>query len=137
MQILFIIVVGFLLSGIRVIKQYERSIILTLWKYSYTLKPGFKWIIPIIQTSTRVDVREKAVDVPSQEAMTGDNIPCIINAVIYYNINANESEKSVLNVQNVHYAMIQFAQTTMRNVIGQYELDELLKNRDKASKVIK
>jgi len=132
-----IIILVFLLSGIRVIKEYERRVIFTLGKYTGILTPGLKRIIPIIQTTTKVDIREKAVDVPSQEAMTKDNISCTINAVIYYEIKKDQVNRSVINVKYLDYAMSQFAQTTMRNILGQFELDELLINRAAASEKIK
>lgn len=109
----------------------------TLGKYTGILSPGFRMIIPIIQTIQTIDIREKAVDVSSQEAMTKDNIPCRINAVIYFRIQEGEVQNAVLNVKNLDYAMSQFAQTTMRNIVGQFELDELLANRDKAGEKIK
>jgi len=84
-----------------------------------------------------VDVREKAVDVPSQEAMTKDNISCSINAVLYYKVKEEEVDKAVINVKYLDYAMTQFAQTTMRNIVGQFELDELLAKREEASAKIK
>ncbi len=91
----------------------------------------------VAQTSQNVDIREKAVDVPSQEAMTKDNISCNINAVIYYKIQEVRVDRSVINVRNLDYAMTQFALTTMRNIVGQFELDELLAKREEASKKIK
>jgi len=126
-----------LFSGIKVVKEYERRVVFTLWKYTKILNPGLKRIIPIIQISTRVDIREKAVDVPSQEAMTKDNISCSINAVIYYEIKKEHVNRAVINVKNLDYAMSQFAQTTMRNIVGQFELDELLQKRQEASDEIK
>ena len=94
-------------------------------------------IVPIIEQTINVDIREKAVDVPSQEAMTKDNISCTVNAVLYYRIKEDQVEKSVLNVRNLDYAMAQFALTTMRNIIGQFELDELLSKREEAALKIK
>jgi len=134
---LIVIVIVFLLSGIRIIKEYERRVIFTLGKYTGILTPWLKWIIPGIQKTTRVDIREKAVDVPSQEAMTKDNISCTINAVIYYEIKKDQVDRSVINVKFLDYAMSQFAQTTMRNIVWQFELDELLTNRKEASEKIK
>jgi regulator of protease activity HflC (stomatin/prohibitin superfamily) len=131
----FIILI--LATGVRVIKEYKRSVVFTLGKYSGILRPGLRLIIPIVQTTMTVDIREKAVDVPSQEAMTKDNIPCRINAVIYYRIKPEEVMNAVINVRNLDYAMSQFAQTTMRNIVGQYELDELLANRDQVGAKIK
>lgn len=94
-------------------------------------------MIPIIQRVVITDIREKAVDVPSQEAMTKDNVSCSINAVIYYKVKSDEVEKSLINVKNIDYAMSQFAQTSMRNIVGQFELDQLLSDRESASVRIK
>lgn len=138
MEIVLIILLSiYLLSWIRVVKQYKRKVVFTWWKYTKILTPGFKFIWPIIQTTDDVDIREKAVDVPSQEAMTKDNISCNINAVIYYRVKEAHVEKSVINVKNLDYAMTQFALTTMRNSVGKFELDELLAKREEASKEIK
>lgn len=131
-----VLIVLFFLT-FKVIDQYERGVILTLWRYQTTMQPWLKIIIPLIQRIIKVDIREKAVDVPSQEAMTKDNISCSINAVLYYRIKESEAEKAILNVQYVDYAMSQFAQTTMRNVVWQFELDELLSNRQAASSKIR
>jgi len=95
------------------------------------------WIFPIFQITDTVDIREKAVDVPSQEAMTKDNISCSINAVIYYRVKEDQVERSIINVKYLDYAMTQFAQTTMRNIVGKFELDELLAKREEASLEIK
>lgn len=132
-----VLIVILLLTGIKVVKQYKRGIVFTLGKYTTTLKPGLKVIVPFIQKITQVDIRERAVDVPSQEAMTKDNISCSINAVIYYKIKENQVDRAVINVANLAYAMSQFAQTTMRNIVGRFELDELLSNREEASKLIR
>lgn len=134
---LFIIAIIYLLSWLKIVKQFERRIVFTLWKYQKILTPGLKFIWPIIQSSVGIDVREKAVDIPSQEAMTKDNISCNINAVIYYRIKEDQVDKAVINVKNLDYAMTQFALTTMRNIIWQFELDELLEKREEASKRIK
>lgn len=137
MNRLLILIVVYFIAGIRIVKQYERRVVFTLGKYTGILPPGLKFIWPIIQTSKNVDIREKAVDVPSQEAMTKDNISCSINAVIYYEIKENQVDRSVINVKYLDYAMSQFAQTTMRNIVGQFELDELLAKRAEASEKIK
>lgn len=135
--ILFIIVVIILFAMIKIVKEYKRGVVFTLGKYTGILRPGLRLVIPFVQTVTMVDIRERAVDVPSQEAMTKDNISCSINAVIYYKIKLKEVDRAVNNVANLHYAMIQFAQTTMRNIVGQFELDELLTNREEASAKIR
>ena len=131
------LIILYFLFWIRIVKQYERKVVFTLGKYEWILTPWFKFIRPIIQTSKTVDIREKAVDVPSQEAMTRDNISCSINAVIYYEIKPDQVDRAVINVKYVDYAMSQFAQTTMRNIVGQFELDELLTNRQEASNAIR
>ena len=122
---------------VRVVNQYERKVVLTLWKFSRVLTPWLNLIIPIIESTITVDVREKAVDLPSQEAMTKDNIACWVNAVIYYRVKEDQVDKAVLNVRNPDYAMTQFALTTMRNIVGQFELDELLAKREEAADKIK
>ncbi len=130
-----IFLVVFLSLSIRIVDQYEKGVIFTLGKYSRTAEPGLRFIIPFIQTCTKVDMRERAVDVPSQEAMSKDNVSLTINAVLYYAI--DDAMKSVVNVRALEYAIMQFAMTTMRNIVGQFELDELLANKEEASKKIK
>jgi regulator of protease activity HflC (stomatin/prohibitin superfamily) len=118
----------FILTWIRQINQYERGIVFTMGKYAKTWQPGWHFLIPVFQRMQKVDVRTKAVDVPNQEAITKDNISVTVNAVIYYKI--SEAQKAILEVENVYYAVSQLAQTTMRNVAGEVDLDELLSNRD-------
>ena len=128
----FIVFIGFiLLTSIRQVNQYERGIKFMFGKYHTTTMPGWHIVLPIIQSMSKVDIRTKAVDVPEQEAITKDNIPLGINAVIYYNI--THAEKAVLEVENFYYAIMQLAQVTMRNMVGQYTLDEILKNREEVS----
>ncbi len=132
-----IVIAVLFFTMVRVVNQYERKVVLTLGRFTGILKPGLNLIVPFIQTTMNVDVREKAVDVPSQEAMTKDNISCTINAVIYYRIKEDQVDRAVLNVRNLDYAMTQFALTTMRNIVGQFELDELLAKREEAASKIK
>jgi len=122
---------------VRVVNQYERKVVLTLWKFSRVLTPWLNLIIPVIESTITVDVREKAVDLPSQEAMTKDNISCWVNAVIYYRVKEDQVDKAVLNVRNLDYAMTQFALTSMRNILWQFELDDLLAKREEAAEKIK
>lgn len=131
----FLIVVAvILLISIRQVNQYERGIKFMLGKYISTKDPGWRIVLPIIQSMTKVDIRTKTVDVPEQEAITKDNIPVGINAVIYYRV--THAEKAVLEVENFYYAISQLAQVTMRNAIGKITLDELLKNREDISQDI-
>ena len=134
---LLVIIIFLFLTMVRVVNQYERKVVLTLWKFSRVLTPWLNLIIPIIETTINVDIREKAVDLPSQEAMTKDNISCWVNAVIYYKVREEQVDRAVLNVRNLDYAMTQFALTTMRNIVGQFELDELLAKREEAADKIK
>lgn len=120
---------------IRQVNQYERGIVLTMGRYSRTWNPGWKILIPVFQKMIKVDIRVKAVDVPDQEAITKDNIPIRINAVIYYKV--VNSEKAVLEVEDFFYAVSQLAQTTMRNAVGEVTLDELLANKAEVSEKIK
>lgn len=132
---IIIVVVGIiLLTSIRQINQYERGILFTCGKFSKVLEPGWKIILPIFQSFTKVDIRTLAVDVPAQEAITKDNVSIKINAVIYYKI--FDAGKAICEVQNYYYAVSQLAQTTMRNVVGSVTLDELLSEREKISEGI-
>ena len=124
---LFLIII----SGLRVINQYQKAIILTFGKYTGIKEPGLRFILIGVQKMIKVDMRIKVVDVPDQRAITKDNIAVNVNAVIYYRV--SEAEKAILEVENFFYAVSQLAQTTMRNVVGEIELDELLGKRDKIS----
>jgi regulator of protease activity HflC (stomatin/prohibitin superfamily) len=128
---LFIVILVVLLISIRQINQYERGLLFQFGKYKVTKMPGWRLVLPVIQSMAKVDIRTKTVDVPEQEAITKDNIPVGINAVIYYRI--THAEKAVLEVENFYYAISQLAQVTMRNAVGQVTLDELLKNREQVS----
>ena len=106
-----------------------------LGKYIGLMEPGWKLVFPIVQSYHKIDLRVKAVDVPNQEAITKDNISVSVNAVIYYKV--WEADKAVLEVEDFYYAISQLAQTTMRNAVGQVDLDELLSQRDKVSENIR
>lgn len=124
-----------LLICIRQINQYERGVLLTMGRYSRTWEPGWKILIPIFQRLLKVDIRVKAVDVADQEAISKDNIPIRINAVIYYRV--MDAAKAVLEVEDFFYAVSQLAQTTMRNAVGEVTLDELLAKKKDVSEGIK
>ena len=127
---LFVVVIS-----IRQINEYQRGVKFTLGKYAETINPGWRLIIPVFQSMLKIDMRVKAVDVPGQEAITKDNVSVTINAVIYYKI--ADAAKAVLEVENYYYATSQLAQTTMRNVVGEVTLDELLQKREDLSLNIK
>jgi len=119
---------------LREVKQYERGVVLTMGKYSSLRGPGWSIIVPIFQQMQKVDLRVKAVDVPDQKVITRDNVSASINAVIYYKV--SDAAKAVLEVENFRFAVSQLAQTTMRNIVGGAELDEVLSQRDKLSERI-
>lgn len=121
--------------SVRQVNQYERGVRLTFGKFTSMASPGWRLVIPVIQSMRKVDIRVKAVDVPDQEAITRDNVSCRINAVLYYKV--VDASKAVLEVENFWIAISQLAQTTMRNVVGELTLDELLSQRDQASNRIK
>lgn len=125
----------FLLSGLRIVDQYQRGVILTLGKYSGTRQPGLTWILPIIQRMMKVDMRITTIDIPQQEVITRDNVPVGINAVVYFQIES--AENALLNIQDFSLAVSQYAQAALRDVIGGQELDTLLSERDKISLDIK
>lgn len=133
----FLIIAGLLvlLSGIRIINQYERGIVLTLGKFSSTRTPGLNIIIPVIQRLIKVDVRSTPVDVPKQEVITKDNVTIGVDAVVYFRV--IESAKAVLETSNYVYATSQFAQAALRDVVGNVELDDLLSQREAISLQIK
>jgi regulator of protease activity HflC (stomatin/prohibitin superfamily) len=117
------------LSCLKQVNQWERGVVFTMGRYSYIMEPGWRLLIPIFQTFKKVDVRIKAVDVPDQKAITRDNVSVTVNAVIYYKV--VDAAKAIIEVENFYYAISQYAQTTMRNIVGEVTLDELLAQRDK------
>ena len=131
--ILIIIFLG-VISGIKIINEYERGIKFTLGKYSGVMTPGLNIVIPILQNYRKIDVRIKTVDIPKQEVMTKDNVPARVNAVVYFEI--SNPEKAILNIQDYTYAVAQYAQTALRDIIGNKSLDEVLSNRDEIASEI-
>ncbi len=132
MWVFLLLVVGVTaLASLRQINQYERGVKFTMGRYTSMIDPGWRLILPVFQTMTKVDLRLKAVEVPPQDAITKDNVSAKITAVIYYKI--VDAQKSVIEVEHVHWAVLQLAQTTMRNVVGEVTLDELLSQRQQIS----
>lgn len=129
--VVLIVLVILVLYSIRQVDQYERGVKFMFGRFYKTINPGWNVVFPIIQGMRKVDMRVKAVDVPDQEAITKDNVSARINAVIYYRI--IDAEKAIMEVENLFVAVSQLAQTTMRNVIGEVTLDELLSQREKIS----
>lgn len=135
MEFLIIPILFILLISVKQINQYQRGVKFTFGKYSGIMEPGWRLVWPIFQTYQKVDIRTKAVDVPNQDAITKDNISASISAVIYYKV--TDASKAVLEVENFYVAVHQLAQTTMRNIVGEVDLDSLLANRDKVATRIK
>jgi len=133
--VVVLIVLFIILISLRQINQYERGVKFTMGKYVGMKKPGWRIVLPIFQSMKKVDLRIKAVDVPEQKAITKDNVSVGVNAVIYWKVLS--AEKAVLEVENFFWAVSQLAQTTMRNIVGEVTLDELLSERDAISNRIR
>ncbi len=129
------IIVIYILLGLKVVKEYQRGVKFTLGKFSGIMNPGLRIVFPIFQAWQRVDIRVKAVDVPDQDAITKDNVSLKVNAVLYYKV--ADAKKAIIEVEEFNYAVSQLAQTTMRDVVGEVSLDELLSQRDSVSKRIR
>lgn len=125
-----ILIILFLVS-LKQINEYERGVIYTMGRYEGMVEPGWRFIWPIVQSFRKVDIRTKAVDVPKQETITKDNVSCKMDAVIYYKV--VDASKAINEVQDVHWAVSQLAQTTMRRMTGQVDLDELLSHREQVA----
>jgi len=133
---LFGIIFGlFLLSGIRIIFEYKRALKFRFGKYIKVLQPGFRWIIPIVETVQIVDIRVITINILSQEVMTMDNVPCSIDGVVFFRI--NDPEKAVLEVEEYNYAIAQLSQAALRDVCGKVELDTILSKREEMGDNIK
>lgn len=123
------------LGGLKVINEYERGVVLTLGKYTKTLIPGLRWILPGFQKMIKVDMRITTVDVPRQEAITKDNVPVGVNAVLYFKV--IRAEDAILKIERYRYAVSQYALAALRDIIGGVELDALLTERERIAAEIK
>lgn len=132
---LLAVIAGFVLSGIKVINQYERGVVLTLGRFTGIRQPGLRVVVPIFQRLLRVDVRSTPIDVPKQEIITKDNVTAGVDAIVYFRV--IDAPKAVLETTNYVYATSQFAQAALRDVTGNFELDELLSKREEISSKIK
>ena len=122
--IIIAIVLLVLIFGIKVVKEYERGVILFLGKYRATRGPGLIFVIPILEKMTKVMLRTVTMNIPSQKIITKDNVSIDIAAVAYYHI--KDPKNAVISIENIYDAVNQISQTTVRNVVGQFKLDELL-----------
>jgi len=123
-----ILILVIAISMFRVLREYERGVIFFLGRFERVKGPGLIIVIPIIQQMVRVDLRTVVMDVPSQDVISRDNVSVRVNAVIYFRV--IDSQKAIINVENFLQATSQLAQTTLRSVLGQHELDEMLANRE-------
>ncbi len=129
LAVIGILLFAYVAAGVRIIRPYQRGIVEMLGKYQQTVDPGLRIIIPFVQTIRAVDMREQVVDVPPQEVITSDNVAVSVDAVIYYE--PTDPQRLVYNVANFILAVTKLAQTNLRNVIGDLQLDESLTSRDK------
>ncbi|HET7609016.1 MAG TPA: slipin family protein [Gammaproteobacteria bacterium] len=127
--VLIVIVAALLFSAFKVLREYERGVIFMLGRFYRVKGPGLIVLIPVVQQMVRVDLRTKVLDVPSQDIITRDNVSVKVNAVIYFRV--VDPQHAIINVENYMEATGQMAQTTLRSVLGQHELDELLAERDR------
>ena len=135
MIVILVIVAIYVLSGIKVVNQYQRGVVLTLGKFTGVREPGLRVVVPIFQTMMMVDVRSTPIDVPKQEVITKDNVTVGVDAVVYFRV--INAPKAVLETTNYIYATSQFAQAALRDVTGNVDMDDLLAKREEISQQIK
>ena len=126
---LILLVGALLFSAFRILREYERGVVFMLGRFYRVKGPGLIIIIPVIQQMVRVDLRTLVADIPTQDLITKDNVSVKVNAVLYYRV--VDAERAIINVENFEEATGQLAQTTLRSVLGQHELDELLAERER------
>jgi len=129
-----VLIIALLAYSVRVLREYERAVVFLLGRLWKIKGPGLILVIPVIQTAVRVDLRTRVLDVPPQDVISRDNVSVRVNAVIYYRV--VDPEKAIIQVEHFEVATSQLAQTTLRSVLGQHELDEMLAERDKLNKDI-
>ncbi len=128
------VVLGILIHSVNILREYERGVIFMLGRFWKVKGPGLIIVVPVLQQIVRVDLRTKVLDVPTQDVISRDNVSVKVNAVVYYRV--MDPEKAIIQVEDFQYATSQFAQTTLRSVLGQHELDEMLVDRDKLNEDI-
>lgn len=131
---LILIIILLAIMGIRIVQQYETAVRFRLGKYHDTLQPGISIIIPIIDRIVKVDMRVLTIDIPSQQVITKDNVPVRINGVVYFKV--VDAQRAIVKVQDYIYAVSQYAQTALRDVVGSMTLDQTLSERESIGKDI-
>ncbi len=132
--IILVVVIAILASAFRILREYERAVVFTLGRFYKIKGPGLIIIIPVIQQMVRVDLRTVVLDIPTQDLITRDNVSVKVNAVLYFRV--VDSQRAIINVEQYMEATGQLAQTTLRSVLGQHELDELLAERERLNQDI-
>ncbi|MGA1463206.1 MAG: SPFH domain-containing protein, partial [Steroidobacteraceae bacterium] len=127
--VLGVVLIALLVNSIKILKEYERGVIFTLGRYTGVKGPGLILVLPVIQAMSRVDLRTIVLDVPKQDVISRDNVSVKVNAVVYFRV--VDPAKAIIQVANPFEATSQLAQTTLRSVLGQHELAELLSQREK------
>jgi len=127
--VLLIILIFFVLSGIKILREYERGVVFMLGRYWKVKGPGIVIVIPILQQMVRVDLRTKVLDVPTQDVISRDNVSVKVDAVVYFRV--VDPKRAIINVEDYFVATSQLAQTTLRSVLGKHELDDMLAEREK------
>ncbi len=133
--IIILFVLGLAVRGIRMLYEYERGVVFTIGKYSGTREPGLTIVLPIIQSMQKVDMRIKTAEIPRQEVMTRDNIPMLVNAVVYFKV--IEPEEAIIKIEDYAFAIRQYTQAALRDVIGNSEMDFVLTERESIAEDIK
>ncbi len=130
-----IIVVVFVLASIKVVDQWEAGVVLRLGRFSRLVHPGLNFVVPFFEQLIKVDLRIITVDIPKQEVMTKDNVPANVNAVVYFKV--KNIEAAIFKIQDYAYAVSQYSQTALRDVIGNKQLDQVLTDREEIAEEIK
>ena len=132
---LVVIVVFLLFAGLRMLYQYERGVVFTLGKFSNIRQPGLTYVLPIVQSMRKIDMRIKTAEIPRQEVITKDNIPMLVNAVVYFKVINPES--AIIKIEDYMFAIRQYTQAALRDVIGNNDMDVFLQEREKIATSIK
>ena len=133
-SIIMVVIIAILASAFRILREYERAVVFMLGRFYKIKGPGLIIIIPVIQQMVRVDLRTIVLDIPTQDLITRDNVSVKVNAVLYFRV--VDSQRAIINVEQYMEATGQLAQTTLRSVLGQHELDELLAERERLNRDI-
>ena len=134
-SVLFFLVLIFFFSGIRIVYQYKRAVKFRFGRFISVLEPGFRWIIPIVETVQLIDIRVITINITTQEIMTRDNVPSKINGVLFFEI--KDAKRAVIEVADYEFAISQLAQAALRDVCGKVELDTILSRRDEMGENIR